>query len=88
MALSFPNRSRSYDTAHQRIRFYGYDGLFEVCFYVEADALKTAASNRDTIEKDCLLAFDAARESILNAARNIYSTRRKSLNLICSADLR
>ncbi|WP_425277585.1 DUF1488 family protein [Hyphomicrobium nitrativorans] len=29
MALSFPNRSRSYDERGRRVRFWGYDGAFE-----------------------------------------------------------
>lgn len=48
MALTFPNRSRSYDTAHQRVRFLGYDGLFEVPFFIEAAAFSNAGSNMDS----------------------------------------
>ena len=39
MTLTFPNRSRSYDEAGQRIRFLGHDGMFEVPFAIEIEAL-------------------------------------------------
>ena len=57
MALTFPNRSRSYDAAGRRIRFVGYDGMFEVAFFVETGAIAKAVLN----ETGYLEAFDAAR---------------------------
>ena len=38
MALSFPNPTRSYDSKHHCVRFWGYDGTFEVSFLVEQNA--------------------------------------------------
>ena len=43
MALAFPNRSRSYDDVRHRVRFVGHDGMIEVPFFVETDALVPAA---------------------------------------------
>lgn len=35
MALNFPNPNRSYDAKHHCVRFWGYDGAFEISFVVE-----------------------------------------------------
>lgn len=44
MTLLFPNRSRSFDDVRKVVRFLGYDGMFEIRFFVEAAALaKTSA---------------------------------------------
>ena len=43
-ALTFPNRSRSYDEAGQRIRFIGHDGMFEIAFAVETDDASQSCS--------------------------------------------
>ena len=41
MALTFPNRSRSYDEAGQHIRLLGYDGMFEIPLMIAIEALPT-----------------------------------------------
>ena len=84
MALTFPNQSRSYDAAGKRIRFVGYDGMFEVAFFVEAGAIAKASLN----EAGYLDAFDAARTSIQNVARQVYANRRKNMHVLTSADFR
>jgi hypothetical protein len=38
MALSFPSPTRSYDSKRRCVRFWGYDGTFEVSFLVEQRA--------------------------------------------------
>ena len=88
MALTFPNRSRSYDETGQRIRFRGYDGMFEVPFAVEVDALSKAKSASPTSEAEHLAAFDAARESIHTVARKAYSHGRKNIYVLTPADFR
>ena len=88
MALTFPNRSRSYDETGQRIRFRGYDGMFEVSFAVEVDALSKAKSPASNSEAEHLAAFDAARESIHNVARKAYSHGRKNIYVLTPADFR
>ena len=88
MTLTFPNRSRSYDTAHQRVRFLGHDGLFEVPFVVEAAAFSGGGSNTRVREADCLAAFDAERGTILEVAKRVYSHGRKNLYVLTSADFK
>jgi hypothetical protein len=85
MALSFPNRSRSFDEARKAVRFLGYDGMFEVPFVVQAEALSGDRSSVLT-EADCLAAFDAARDSIYDVARKVYARGRSTT--LTSADFR
>ncbi|MCT7375551.1 DUF1488 domain-containing protein [Chelativorans salis] len=84
MTLSFPNRSRSYDEAGQRVRFTGHDGMFEVPFFVETNALRPAAAS----EAHYLAAFDAARATIHDVAREIYGNTRRSVYVLTAADFR
>lgn len=84
MTLTFPNRSRSYDEAGQRVRFIGHDGMFEIPFGVELDALATAP----TAEADYLAAFDSARDKIHAVARKAYSHGRKNVYLLTRSDFR
>jgi hypothetical protein len=73
MALTFPNRSRSYDEVRKAVRFLGYDGMFEVPFLVQAEALVPPSK---VTEADCLAAFDASRDSIYDVARRAYARGR------------
>jgi hypothetical protein len=82
MALTFPNRSRSYDAAGKRVRFIGYDGMFEVAFFVEAGAIAKASLSEDGY----LQAFDAARDSIQDVAREAYANSRKNMYVLTKAD--
>jgi lipid A disaccharide synthetase len=84
MTLTFPNRSRSYDEVGQRVRFIGHDGMFEVPFFVATDALRPAAAD----EAHCLAAFDAARATIHDVAREIYGNTRRSVYVLTAADFR
>jgi hypothetical protein len=88
MALTFPNPSRSYDAAHRRIRFPGYDGPFEIPFFIEIEALSKATSLTATAEADCLAAFDRARGSIEDAARQIYALGRRAVYVLTAMDFR
>ncbi|GAA2847762.1 uncharacterized protein DUF1488 [Aminobacter aminovorans] len=87
MTLAFPNRSRSYDAARKAIRFLGYDGTFEVPFFVEVQALKASQPAVDS-ETRYLAAFDAARISIQDVAREVYSHGRKRLYVLTAHDFR
>ncbi|WP_180898896.1 DUF1488 family protein [Martelella soudanensis] len=82
MALAFPNQSRSYDKGGKRVRFTGHDGMFEVMFFVNADALSDPADG----EASYLAAFDAAREKIYNTARKLYLKGRKAVYVLSAAD--
>ncbi|WP_299938303.1 DUF1488 domain-containing protein [uncultured Nitratireductor sp.] len=84
MTLTFPNRSRSFDEAGQRVRFIGHDGMFEVPFFVETDALRPAAAD----EVHCLAAFDAARAIVHDVAREIYGNARRTVYVLTAADFR
>ena len=84
MTLTFPNRSRSYDEAGQRVRFIGHDGVFEVPFFVDTDALSTAAAG----EADYLAAFDAARAAIHDVAREIHWNVRSTMYVLTAEDFR
>ena len=75
MTLNFPNRSRSFDQARNAVRFLGYNGMFEVPFLIQAEALGSMASSKMT-EADCLAAFDAARNAIYDVARKAYARGR------------
>ncbi|MEO3388054.1 DUF1488 domain-containing protein [Mesorhizobium sp. CAU 1741] len=87
MSLEFPNRSRSFDEARNAIRFIGHDGMFTVPFFVEASALARPGSAALS-EADCLNAFDAARSSIHDVAREAYSQARRTSYILTAADFR
>lgn len=72
MALTFPNQSRSYDETAHRIRFSGYDGMFEIRFFLEIEALAKAFSGKIAGERDYLSAFDSIRKAVLVAAEKAY----------------
>lgn len=78
MTLMFPNRSRSYYDARNAVRFLGYDGMFEVPFFIEAAALIKPESP-EILASDYLVAFDAARGTILEVAAKVYARGRRTL---------
>ena len=85
MTPSFPNSARTYDEAHSRIRFVGYDGMFEVKFFVLSEVLAGGLAQRTTTERDYLASFDALRSRILEAARRTYKSR-PSRNITLALD--
>jgi hypothetical protein len=85
MTLLFPNQSRSFDKARHAVRFFGYDGMFEVPFVVDAAAL-TGSGSEGATEEACLLAFDATRDSIHDVARRAYSRARRTIYFLTPAD--
>lgn len=85
MTLAFPNSSRSFDEARNAVRFSGYDGTFEVPFFVEAGAL-TKSGKKEMSEAECLTAFDAARGSIHDVARKAYSHGHQTSYILTSTD--
>ncbi|MBB2969852.1 DUF1488 domain-containing protein [Mesorhizobium sp. RMAD-H1] len=87
MTLEFPNRSRSFDEARNAVRFIGHDGMFEVPFFIEVAALARSGS-RKLSETDFLTAFDAARGSIYEVAREAYSHERRTSYTLTAADFR
>ena len=73
MHLTFPNQSRSYDETGRRIRFSGYDGMFEIKFFLEVDALAKAFAGKMSGEREYLSAFDTVRKNILAVAEKAYA---------------
>ncbi|PDT78056.1 DUF1488 domain-containing protein [Sinorhizobium sp. BJ1] len=91
MTLLFPNASRSLDEKRNAVRFIGHDGMFEVRFFVEAEALVIADPELGTSEiseSKLLSAFDALRLSIYDVARKAYSGGRRDFYTLTAADFR
>ena len=88
MALNFPNLSRSYDAAGNRIRFWGHDGAIEVPFFVEVSALLRFFPETPPVESRILAAFDVLRDRIIAAAGKVYSPRhRRAFYVLAASDL-
>jgi len=77
MAVSFPNRSRSYDATRRAVRFWGYDRSMENSFFVTAAALKQIQPNLQPDEAGLLRAFDINRDLIYAIAAKVYARGRK-----------
>ncbi len=88
MTLSFPNGSRSYDALRKRIRFLGYDGMLEIPFFVEVDALPSADAGSARSEADILRAFDKARLLVNKVALKAYGQPRKTMYILTAANFR
>lgn len=86
MALSFPNRSRSYDERGRRVRFWGYDGAFEITFFVEQRAFARISPDAKLDEAGYLSAFDRCRDRILQVAAKMYTRRRKEVYTLLESD--
>lgn len=87
MSLTFPNQSRSYDDAHHRIRFVGYDGVFEINLSVEIEALAKTTKNLIRNEADYLAAFDKARDAIERMAQKVYARKRNTMIVLTATDV-
>jgi hypothetical protein len=85
MSLDFPNISRSFDDKTRRIRFLGHDGMFEVRFFVDSDAI-TAKMKRVIVgERDFLAAFDILRTQIYATAKKAYQHGKKKDTYVLTA---
>ncbi len=85
MAISFPNASRSYDTRHRGVRFWGHDDACEVAFIVEGEALSRIDRTAPQTEDGFLIAFDGNRERIMAAARKAYSRRGSGFHILAAS---
>lgn len=88
MTLIFPNPSRSCEADGQHIQFVGYDGVFEILFFVETNAISNASSLGSNTEADYLAAFDESRDTILKVARKAYYRSRTNVIRLTSAEFR
>lgn len=89
--VDFPNQSRSFDEARDAVRFTGYDGMFEVRFFVEAEALALPhpePDDPDARESACLSAFDTLRTSIYDAARKVHARNRQDIHTLTADNFR
>lgn len=77
ITLAFPNKSRSFDSKRNRVRFWGYDSAIEISFFLDADALEKLNPEMGVAEAGILKAFDAARERIQEVADKVYSRDRE-----------
>jgi hypothetical protein len=91
MTLAFPNPSRSFDETRKAVFFTGHDGMFQVRFFVEVEALRMFGNHprgKDADETAYLSAFDASRSSIQAAARKAYVPGRHEAYTLTSANFR
>ncbi|MET3794478.1 hypothetical protein ABID37_004718 [Aquamicrobium terrae] len=65
----------------------GYDGMVSVPFLIEVEALEELGFLSQP-EASALAAFDAARSSIFEIARRIYSASRQTSYRIAAEDCR
>src|ERR1700747_311332 len=76
-AITFPNRSRSYDATRRAVRFWGYDQSIESSFFIMADALKIMQPSLRLDAIEILRTFDVNRERIYEIAAKVYARGRK-----------
>jgi hypothetical protein len=50
MGISFPNATRSFDAKNRCVRVTGYDGMFEIKFFVASEVLSSETSHRTANE--------------------------------------
>ena len=86
MALIFPNVSRSYDETRKCVRFWGYDGTFEITFLVDVDALSKLQRVTTLANGTVLSAFDLWRGRIIMVASSAYRGNRQSPYRLVAAD--
>ena len=86
MGLNFPNQSRSYDRRGRRVRFWGHDGAFEICFFVEQEALGHINPNAWRDEAGVLNVFDCNRDRILEVAGKVYCQHRRAAYTLLASD--
>jgi hypothetical protein len=86
MALTFPNPTRSYDTKHRCVRFWGYDGTFEISFMVEQRVFSRINPGATEDESGALRIFDKYRDKILSVARRVYRGRHPGAYTLVATD--
>jgi hypothetical protein len=86
MGLSFPNRSRFYDTVRHAVRFWGHDSAMETSFFVAEESLRQLQPNMRLSETSILAAFDLNRDLILAAAAKAYARGRKGSYDLAATD--
>lgn len=77
MGLSFPNRSRAFDTTRCAVRFWGHDSAMEATFFVTEDALRGIQPGLRCDAEGLLEVFDSHRDRIEAVAMKVYGRGRK-----------
>ena len=91
MTLAFPNPSRSFDQERHGVYFIGHDGMFQIRFFIEAEALAKngiALGAKASVETAYLSAFDDLRNSIQQVASKVYARHRRDSYTLTAADFR
>ena len=91
MTLAFPNPSRNFDPKRRGVHFTGYDGMMEVPFFVEADALvdrSAAVQDYQLLEKQLVSAFDVMNQLIYKVAERMYYRGRHKSYTLTAVDFR
>jgi hypothetical protein len=68
------------------VRFWGYDGTFEVSFMVEQNVFSRINPGAAQDESGVLRIFDKYRDKILGAARRVYRGRHPGAYTLVAAD--
>ncbi|OBQ81272.1 hypothetical protein A9K71_28130 [Mesorhizobium sp. WSM3873] len=83
--------SRSFDEVRNAVCFIGHDGMFQIRFFIEAEALAksgVALGGNGSAETACLSAFDNLRTSIQDVAGKVYARNRRESYTLTAADFR
>lgn len=75
--LNFPNACRSYDAKADHVRFWGYDRVMEVAFFLDAGALRMLNPKMPREAAGYLAGFDAALDRIHDVAQKVHARARK-----------
>jgi len=85
--LTFPNASRSYDPAHNWVRFWAYDESMEVPFFIDAAALQLEPDMPEQDEVNILQSFDRQWSVICSAAESVYTRNSRGSYFLKAVDL-
>ncbi|MDF0664204.1 MULTISPECIES: DUF1488 family protein [unclassified Rhizobium] len=80
-------RRRADETA-KRIRFLGYDGMFEIRFFMDIGVRTKGPCPAATSERHYLTAFDGLRTRILDVAKGVYASTRQNLIVLKLSDFK
>lgn len=86
MMLNFPNSSRSFEAARNRVRFWGYDSSIEITFFVDSGTLQKLSAATTVAEDAVLAAFDSAVPAIHAAAAKAYKRAKHGTYAVAITD--
>jgi hypothetical protein len=89
LSIIFPNPSRIFEEADHYIRFWGYDGILQIEFAIESDALKKLCPECDGTAPSTLEAFDKSRSRVYESAEALYikAKKRASIYMLKAGDV-